>query len=228
MHRISDNRMSGSVGRNLELFNRLCGDRAMENVRLVTSMWDVKVDKTGAKHREYRESELTSNFWKPLIDEGARYERFENTKKSAWGIICDATAGEPEAVLLQEELVDAGRRLNETAAGKVISSRFQELLQVQKETLKQLTDRAKLQHDPELTKDLEHQCKIIEVQLEKTWKEMEQLEIPFLRRHFLRLFPKKTRSVSVLFWNMWWRPMLIPSYSTYLYCHRFENGVPVQ
>ena len=199
MHNISDNRMTGSMSRNLDLFNRLCGDRAIERVRFVTSRWDVNVDKIGAKRREDRESELTSDFWKPLIDAGAQYERFENTKGSAWNIIRDATAERSEAVLLQEELVDAERRLNETAAGKAIYSRFKKLLQEQKETLKQRADEAKLQHDPKLAKSLEDECKKIEARLEKTRKEMEQLKIPFLRQLFLRLFPKKTRSVSVVF-----------------------------
>ena len=197
MHRISDNRMSGSVSRNFDLFNRLCGDRAIEHVRLVTSMWDVKADETGADRKESRELELKENFWQPLIDAGARYERFKNTKKSAWDIIRDATAGESEAVLLQEELVDAERRLGETAAGKAIYSQFQKLLLEQKETLKQLADQAKLQQDPKLMKSLEDECRKIEARLEKIRKEMEELKIPFLRRVFLRLFPKKTRSVSV-------------------------------
>ena len=78
MHRISDRYMSGSLSRSFDLFNRLCGDRAIEHVRFVTSMWDVKVDEIGSKRREDRESELTSNFWKPLIDAG----RELNTKGS--------------------------------------------------------------------------------------------------------------------------------------------------
>ena len=44
-------RMSGSVCKNLDMCNWLCRDRAIEHVRLVTSMWDIKVDKTGVKHR---------------------------------------------------------------------------------------------------------------------------------------------------------------------------------
>ena len=132
-----------------------------------------------------------------MIDAGAQYERFENTKKSAWDIIRDATAHESEAVLLQEEIVDAERKLNETTAGKAIYSRLEKLLQVQTETLKQLANEAKLQHDPKLAKGLEDECRKIEARLEKTRKEMEELKIPFLRRVFLRLFPKKTRSVSV-------------------------------
>ena len=75
---------------------------------------------------------------------------FENTKESAWDIIHDATAKKSEAVLFQEELVDAERRLNETTAGKAIYSQFEKLLREKKEALEQLADQAKLQHDTEL------------------------------------------------------------------------------
>ena len=204
MHRISDRSMSGSLSRSFNLFNRLCGGRAIEHVRFVTSMWDIKVDKIVAKRREDRESELTSNFWKPLIDAGAQYKRFENTWASAWDIIRDATAERSEAVLLQEELVDAKRTLNETTAGKAAYSEFwsENILQAQKEALRQLIDQVKLQHDLSLMKDLEDECRMIEARLEETRKEMEEPNIPYLRRVFLLLFPKKTRSVSVLFWNV--------------------------
>lgn len=37
-HRITDNRMSGSVCKNLDMFSRLCGDGTAERVRLMTTM----------------------------------------------------------------------------------------------------------------------------------------------------------------------------------------------
>jgi len=43
LHRISDNRMSGSVLKNLRMFTSLCGEQAMPNVILATTMWS-KVD----------------------------------------------------------------------------------------------------------------------------------------------------------------------------------------
>ena len=194
-HRISDNRMSGSVCKNLDMFGRLCGDNAAQRVRLVTTMWDKVKDTNTAENRV---AQLEGNFWKPLIDAGARHKRFENTPKSAWDIVRDAT-GESEALLLQEELVDADRRLNETTAGKALYTQFQRLLQEQKDTIKQLSDEAKVQNDPALAKELEAEYKRIEAQLQKTWEEMEKLKIPFLRRLKL-IFSKKPRSVSILFW----------------------------
>ncbi|KAI6025261.1 hypothetical protein PISMIDRAFT_55713, partial [Pisolithus microcarpus 441] len=128
-HCITDNRMSGSVCKNLDMFARLCGDRAAGGVRLVTTMWD------RAKNRELAEnrvSQLEQNFWRPLIDAGARHERFEeNSPRRAWEIINDLTGG--EALLIQEELVDGGRKLNETTAGQTLYTQFQKLLQEQKE-----------------------------------------------------------------------------------------------
>ena len=92
-------------------------------------------------------------------------------------------------------MVDAERKLNETTAGKAIYSRFKQLQQAQNETLRQLTDQARLQHDPDLAKSLEVECRKVEAQLKKTSEEVEQLKIPFSRRLVLRLLPKKSRAV---------------------------------
>ena len=186
--------MSGSVCKNLEMFGRLCGDRAAERVRLVTTMWD-KVNDTNTA--ENRVAQLEGNFWKPLIDAGARHRRFENTSESAWNIIRDAT-GDFSPLLIQEELVDVERRLNETAAGKALYSQFQRLLQEQKDAIKQLSYEAKTQQDPAFAKELEAEYKRIEAQLQKSWEETEKLEIPLLRR--LALSKKETRHVSILYW----------------------------
>ncbi|KAI6039631.1 P-loop containing nucleoside triphosphate hydrolase protein [Pisolithus marmoratus] len=192
-HRITDNRMSGSVCKNLDMFARLCGDKAASGVRLVTTMWDK------AKSRDILESraeQLETNFWKPLIDAGARHKRFkENSRACAWEIIEDLI-GKEEVLLLQEELVDVARKLNETTAGQALYTQFQKLLHEQKETIKQLQEEAKAQKDPELAKQLEAERRRIESELQKTWDEVGKLKIPFFRRIALR-FAKKTRSHKI-------------------------------
>ena len=182
------------------MLRRLCGDNAMKRVRLVTTMWDMVKDENTARGRV---TELEGNFWKALIDAGACHRRFKNTSKSAWDIIRDVI-GDPEVPLIQEESVDAERRLNETITGK---ARFQRLLQEQKDTIKQLSDEARAQQDPMLAKELEAEYKRIEAQLQKTWEEMEKLKIPFLRRVSL-FVSKKPRAVSICFGHVRWRPML--------------------
>ncbi|KAI5980810.1 P-loop containing nucleoside triphosphate hydrolase protein [Pisolithus marmoratus] len=188
-HRITDNRMSGSVCKNLDLFGRLCGERAAERVRLVTTMWDKVKNRDTA---EGRVSQLETNFWEPLISVGARHKRFEeNSSTCAWKIVEDLM-GEGGALLIQEELVDADRRLNETTAGQGLYTQFQKLLHEQKETIKQLQEEAKAQKDPELAKELEVQRQRVEAELRKTSDEMDKLKIPFPRRIAL-LFSKKNR-----------------------------------
>ena len=181
------------------MFSQLCGDNAAKRVRLVTTMWDVADTNTA----ESRVTELEDTFWKPLIDAGARHRRFRNTPESAWNIIRDAI-GDSEVLLIQEELVDAKRRLNETTVGKPPLSRLQRFWQEQIDTIKQLSDEARAQQDPELVK-LEAECKCIEAQLQKTCEETEKLKVLewlklFLRRSAPSLSKKETCPVRILYW----------------------------
>ncbi|KAI6013445.1 P-loop containing nucleoside triphosphate hydrolase protein, partial [Pisolithus microcarpus] len=182
-HRITNDGMSGPVWKNLDMFGRLCGERAAGGVWLVTTMWDKVRDRELADDRV---SQLEANLWKPLIDAGARHKRFEeNSSRCAWRVVEDLTGG-GEPLLLQQELVDGERRLSETTVGQALYAHFQKLLQEQKETIEQLREEAKAQKDPDLMKELEAEQRRLEVELQKTRDEMEKLEIPFSRRiaHF--------------------------------------------
>ena len=192
-HPITDNfNIRGDMLKCLDIFGRLCGDNAAKLVRLVTTMWDRVKDTNTANNRV---TQLEGNFWKPFIDAGARHRKFENTCESAWDIVRGAT-GDSEALLLQEELVDAERRLNETAAGKALFSQLEKYLQEKKDTIKQLSDEAKVQRDLALAEELKVEYKRIGTQLQKTREEMETPKVPFLRR--LALPKNETRPVSIL------------------------------
>ena len=45
-HRISDNRMAGTLLKNLRMFEELCGKDALKNV-ILTTMWDEVDEETG-------------------------------------------------------------------------------------------------------------------------------------------------------------------------------------
>ncbi|KAI6006313.1 P-loop containing nucleoside triphosphate hydrolase protein [Pisolithus orientalis] len=209
-HRISDNRMSGSVCKNLDLFGRLCGDGAAQRVRLVTTMWDHQ--KPGnAGLWEKRVSQLEGNFWEPLITLGARHEKFLNTQDSAWKIVnglvpacatlVDATrksdeANAGQALLIQEEMVDAEKKLNETSAGKALYSRFQRVLLEQKETLKQLAN-GLAEKDPKVAENLRAEYGKLEAEIQKAIEDTERMKIPFGRRIALFFGRKKTHSRKI-------------------------------
>ena len=65
------------------MFHELCGETTSKNVVLVTNTWcEVSLDIGGA-----RESELSSNFFKPALNNGARMVRHYDTTQSAHDII---------------------------------------------------------------------------------------------------------------------------------------------
>ncbi|CAA7261007.1 unnamed protein product [Cyclocybe aegerita] len=187
VHRITDNRMAGTPHRNLRMFGELCGEKAAQRVVLVTTMWDkLKHPEVGGK----RERELHDSYWKVMLEKNATSSRFFNTEKDAWKIVTTILEKHEklraEAVLLQEELVDFRRRLNETQAGQTLYTDLQKLLAKQKETLTHLAEQAKRANNAKLAADFEEQKRVTEAALEKTFQQVDALKVPFSRR--VRLF----------------------------------------
>ena len=123
MYKISDNRMTGSVPENLKLFASLCGQSAIRNAIIATTMWD-KVTK---QEQEQREVELLGGFLKDTVANGCRTERFENTFESAWGVVGRITqrnSGTPFAI--QVEMND-GVPFHKTSAAAHATESTQEV-----------------------------------------------------------------------------------------------------
>ena len=189
--------MSGSAYKNLQMFGRLCGDVSLPRTRLVTTMWDIAKDKALARDRE-DQLKREGDFWRTLIDGGAVAKRFDNAPASAWDIVESILrmGKDSDELLLQEELVEQQKRLNETEAGKILYTRLQKLLAEQRKMLKELAEEAKLQNDPALAKSLRQEYDKIDAQLQTTFEEMKEMKIPLSRRIHLWLFTRKSRAVS--------------------------------
>lgn len=109
--------MQGSAKRNLVLFRELCGEDALQKVILATTMWDKVSEKRGYR----REAELmnTQEFWGSMVDKGSAVHRHYNTRESAKKIIDQLANHDKKFVTdLQRQLVDEGRTLDQTSAGK--------------------------------------------------------------------------------------------------------------
>ena len=65
------------------MFRETCGDTGLKNVALVTNMWGEVSQDVG----ETRERELTTNSFKPDLDEGVQFARHRYTPQSAHDII---------------------------------------------------------------------------------------------------------------------------------------------
>jgi len=106
--------------KNLRIFSSLCGQMAMPNVVIVTTMWRNIPEELGIR----REEELKRDVWKDMVAGGCRTERFQDTHKSTWGIIGSLADKAPIQVQLSKDIVDGRLNIKETIAG--IASAYHE------------------------------------------------------------------------------------------------------
>lgn len=137
LHDICQSRMIGTSRKNLDMFRKLCGDDALQNVILGTTKWgDVDPD-VGLK----RASHLAESFWKDMVDLGSTIVQVHATESSAWEIInLILNHDSVNHVLIQNELVDLKMIIPQTSAGQELRFTLQDLLKQQKELNAQLKD----------------------------------------------------------------------------------------
>ncbi|KAF8606257.1 hypothetical protein BDV93DRAFT_604753 [Ceratobasidium sp. AG-I] len=156
MHRISDQRISGSACRDFSTFMDVCGKPAMKCTSIVTSMWDlVDPDVGNAREAELRDSSL---FFGNAIQEGAKIHRNYNTAESARTLISTMVREEPVTLLILQELIDEEKTLLETTAGKELDRELAQQRAKHEEDLAQLRvehAQALAQRDAETKEELE-------------------------------------------------------------------------
>ncbi|KAK3393392.1 hypothetical protein B0H63DRAFT_458124 [Podospora didyma] len=118
LHRITDPRMAGSAKRNLLMFKKLCGNEALKNVILVTTMWE-KVNRTEGGERE-KELMETEDFWGFMVKNGSRVERHYNSRTSAKALVSKFIKEKKIELTIQDEMVTKGRHLDQTDAGMTL------------------------------------------------------------------------------------------------------------
>ncbi|QDS68466.1 hypothetical protein FKW77_010833 [Venturia effusa] len=131
IHRIIDVRYSGSAAKTFEVFKKICGDDALKNVLLVTSRWADVDPVLGAD----RERQLKEEMWSYMIERGSNMSRFHGDRDSAVSLISQLLCKDPVVLELQSELVDRGKRLDQTAAGGYVSDNIAELKKKYEEDL---------------------------------------------------------------------------------------------
>ncbi|KAJ1305020.1 hypothetical protein OPQ81_000063 [Rhizoctonia solani] len=119
MHRITDNRVGGISRRTFNVFRKLCGKDSLSNVLLVTNMWS----DPPTPEQVSRETELGTHpdFFQPAIEQGATMvRRAHKDRRSAHNIIRILLQKDPVAMKVQQELVDEGKPLSDTGAGREV------------------------------------------------------------------------------------------------------------
>ncbi|KAL8288224.1 hypothetical protein RB597_000359 [Gaeumannomyces tritici] len=164
-HRISDPKMQGSAKRNLIMFKKLCGPEALKMVILATTMWGL-VDQEVGKVRE-DELRTTEEYWGHMVQHGSRIFRHANNPDSALRLV-GLFMGEhhPETLAIQSEMVDNGRTLDQTTAGKELDG----VLAKEREKFRRELDDAK----QEMKEAIETRDKESEEMLRQHQKEMDK------------------------------------------------------
>ena len=156
------------------MFRELCGDQTLKNVVLVTNMWT----RDPRDINEAREIELSSKFFKPVLDKGAQLIRHYDTAQSTHDIIRRIIANHPAVLQIQRELVDERRDIIDTSAGQAVSRELveqtkrhrAELEKVEKAMMQALKER-----DEETRQELEEETRRLQEQMEKIEKSSREM-----------------------------------------------------
>ncbi|KAI0198209.1 P-loop containing nucleoside triphosphate hydrolase protein [Astrocystis sublimbata] len=133
LHPISDTRMTHHATKNLQMFQKLTGDKNLGSVVLATSKWDCVSEAEGLA----REKELQDKFWKLVIAYGAKSVRHEGTAESAQAIARTLMLQKPFFLQLQKEMGRDNKALRDTAAGQQV---MKEINDLKKEHKRELAD----------------------------------------------------------------------------------------
>ena len=148
------------------MFRKLCGDSTLKNVVLVTNMWSAVSPEDG----EDRESQLSGDFFKPVLDKGAQMARHYDTTQSAHDIVWKIVENHPVVLGIQKELVDQGKDIVDTAAGEAVSRELNERIgehQAELKGLRKEMAQALKRKDEEMRRELAEQTRKLQEQMEK-------------------------------------------------------------
>ncbi len=175
---ITEFRMKGSDMTNLRMFRALCGTNGLENVVIVTTKWNLMVDKIGVARE--REEELQSDYLKPMLSSGAEYARDDGTSKSSRAILRKILHKNRAFYLdFQREIVDEGKPLSEIEAGRVLQEQLLELEEKHTANLQALSDELAQAHSQKMREALEEQRQSATEAMEKAKQQQRQLENAF-------------------------------------------------
>ena len=153
-HPISDRKMGGAARKNFNMFRKICGDKALPNVLLVTNMWGSVSPYEG----QQREDELKQSnlFFKPALQKGAKITRHHGNGGSAERIIRSLLNNHPLSLLIQEELQQR-KELRHTSAAMELSRELHDQVEEHEAKTRGLTEQkeqAKNRGDERVKKEL--------------------------------------------------------------------------
>ncbi|GJJ78405.1 hypothetical protein EMPS_10764 [Entomortierella parvispora] len=132
LHNIREDRIRGSSYKNLQMFEKLCGQGALQNVVMLTNRWGL-IDESEAIMKE---SELKKDYWNMYIKAGCKVDRYRD-RRDLTRIFEGFLSYDTTVLEIQHEMVDQHMPLCETAAGEAVNI---ELARQQKEHRQKLAE----------------------------------------------------------------------------------------
>ena len=180
-HRISDPRMEGSTIKQLQLFRELCGDDSgmLKNVILATNRWD-RLENEDLGVRRQKELEGNPRFWKPMCLKGSQVRRFDGTSESALELIRHVMRNTPQALKIQQEMVDDCKPLSETGAGRFVEAEIAKMRKQYEQnltTIKEEMTRALLKKDQQMHQLLKEESERSRKEIDELRKQHEMLRV---------------------------------------------------
>lgn len=208
LHRISDNRMGSAPQKSLKVFQKTVGTQFFSQVTLVTTMWPDPADTVEMEESEMREAELRDEYWAMMIQEDSKVVRFTNTRESAREIVDSIITAKSKEQLsqIQQELVNQGKDLPTTEAGKELHAAYEEMVARQNVLMQQLmAEMEKAAADPVTIMALRQQLRDELVKWKNARKEMRKLESSgegvwwyWIQRHLITLRLITLRKLSTV------------------------------
>ena len=169
LYNISQPTMQGSDHQNLAVFQELCGHKALSSVIIgITKSGDIPQEVS-----EKRCHEISSKYWKKMIEAGASVYPLGNDTTSARNLLTiilqNITSSTTEFVEIQNEVVDQSKLVSETKAAKQLKSTLKEVLEMQKKLALQV------ENDAERRKEHRDNVNKLDAQINA-------LKVPFSRR----------------------------------------------
>ncbi|KAJ3544808.1 hypothetical protein NMY22_g2656 [Coprinellus aureogranulatus] len=195
LHDISRDGFPGSSFRNLKMFRKLCGSRAMDRVLFITTKWD-RLTGDIAQGME-RVKELKSDFWNEMLELGATVHHVQPSGIQAkvtgghrhpWDIIHEIvrstkvreTREDKYLLEVQDEIINQRRFLPETDAGRELRINLEELLATAKRLRRQAIEDARAGRS-------DASLKARQDEIAKLTSQLKAMKLPGFGLRFLRL-----------------------------------------
>ncbi|TEB22475.1 hypothetical protein FA13DRAFT_1741000 [Coprinellus micaceus] len=178
IHSIASTRMGSTSRRNLTMFQKLCGRRALRNAAIITTRWDqVKGSTATARETELR---TKSTLFKYLLDNGATLFRYDRTQGliAAQTIVRHFLNTSPMPLLVQREMVDEGKLIAETTAGIELQKDFRKRMEESHKTMRQLKEEfhdLKTENDIPAAKDVRKEMINVKERFDKVREDCRKL-----------------------------------------------------